>query len=179
MRTTNFKAFPSVTKTLEERFWSHVAKGPTNECWEWQGTRMANNYGVFTFTRKHTNMLANRVAYYLYYKTFPNKFVCHKCDNPPCCNPKHLFLGMWADNNADCRSKLRHAHGTTHGSQTHPESRLIEVKNPLAKLTEEAIRKIRKLRLNKQHLKAIAQKFGVSETQICGICKRRYWSHIL
>lgn len=102
-------------KDISERFWSKVKCGTDDECWLWQAHRQAHRgYGTFGIGSRlipgsrHTSALAHRVAWELTYGPVPNGArVLHQCDNPPCCNPKHLFLGSQADNVADMIAKGR------------------------------------------------------------------------
>jgi hypothetical protein len=84
-------------------FWTKVDKKTDSECWNWLGAKDRNNYGVFWKTKAH------RVSCYLNDKEKWNKnlIVCHKCDNPSCCNPKHLKLGSSSYNMRDCIKKNR------------------------------------------------------------------------
>jgi hypothetical protein len=91
----------------ERRFWGRVDKsaGP-DACWPWTGSRRGGGYGRVTVNGRSTS--ASRVAYELTHGTIPDgKHVCHTCDNPPCCNPAHLWVGTPADNTRDMLSKGR------------------------------------------------------------------------
>lgn len=95
---------------LADRFWAKVCRG--DGCWEWQGYRMPKGYGQVGIG--HSGLiLAHRLAWELTHGPVPTDlFVLHHCDNPPCCNPDHLWLGTKADNNRDMAQKGRHR-GTT------------------------------------------------------------------
>jgi hypothetical protein len=87
---------------LEDSFWSKVDIVDNDKCWEWQATRFKNNYGNFR------GKCAHRMAYKLSHGDIPYKFlILHKCDNPPCCNPDHLFVGTHKDNARDMKEKNR------------------------------------------------------------------------
>lgn len=84
--------------------------GPKRECWEWQGTRLPSGYGRIGIAGKGQGVtdLTHRVAYRIANGEIPPGMeVCHTCDNPPCCNPDHLFLGTHADNMRDMSAKGR------------------------------------------------------------------------
>lgn len=76
-------------------------------CWEWNSARNAHGYGVFGVSHGRTK-LAHRISYELYNGPVTRGLsVLHKCDNPSCVNPRHLFLGTQKDNNIDRRLKMR------------------------------------------------------------------------
>lgn len=93
-------------------------------------------------------------------------FVCHHCDNPPCCNPSHLFLGTAADNAADMVAKARQ----------HP---LPGTANGYAKLDDEAVRAIRQIyAAGKTSQDEIATRFDIAQSTVSAIIRRERWPHV-
>lgn len=89
-----------------ERFWSNASDQPGADCWEWQGIRTVKGYGRFYYY--YRNLRAHRVAYELRRGPIPRGLmVLHACDNPPCINPDHLFLGTAWDNANDAVRRKR------------------------------------------------------------------------
>lgn len=95
-------------KTIQERFWEKVNKtNNLNECWNWTGAKRTK-YGSIKYKGKLID--AHRLSYMIYYNNYninSTDFVCHKCDNPSCVNPNHLFLGSHSDNMKDAYLKGR------------------------------------------------------------------------
>lgn len=104
---------PSSTATLEERFWQLVDKGDPDDCWEWAGDNAGGGYG--RFYNGEEQELAHRVSYRLHARTDPgDRFILHHCDNKPCVNPRHLYMGTHDDNMEDAVERNRHPSGEDH-----------------------------------------------------------------
>lgn len=109
-------------------------------------------------------MLAHRVSWALQHGSLdPNADVLHVCDNPPCVNPTHLFLGNQTLNNIDKQLKGRQVRGERNGS---------------AKLTESDVIDIRTLRTFGGRPTVIADAFGITQGVVSNICARRIWKHV-
>lgn len=93
---------------LAEKFWAKVAMIPFHECWEWTGARFRRGYGHLN-TIGRAEKQAHRISWELNFGPIPNAmWVLHRCDNPSCVRPDHLFLGTRSDNMLDCLAKGRH-----------------------------------------------------------------------
>jgi hypothetical protein len=149
--------------SLRERFLSYVQQGVG--CWRWVGSKDANGYG-----RLHVGRLpelAHRISWALFNGEIPSgAHVLHRCDNPQCVRPDHLFLGNQADNNADKMSKNRHRFGVSRG-----------VAHGRARVTEEQVRFIR---MAAGSSREIAASIGnrISSRQVRDIRSGRLWRHI-
>jgi len=145
---------------LTVRLWVKVTVRGADECWPWTGSLNEQGYGKIK-TAKRATALAHRLVYEQRRGPIPMGLcVLHSCDNPPCCNPKHLFLGTRADNNADRSRKGRSIVGADHHA---------------TKLTADEARDIRQSESTGRDL---ANQFGVSPQTVCDIRKRRHWRHV-
>jgi hypothetical protein len=89
-----------------DRFWSKVDKRHWKQCWEWRAARDSWGYGSFWIDG--SSVMASRLSLVLSTgQNPPDKVACHKCDNPPCCNPHHLFWGTQSENMQDMIAKGR------------------------------------------------------------------------
>ena len=99
-----------LSKKDRARFWSRVQKRGVDECWLWDGGKKPDTYGQFSVGS--IQYVPSRVMWIIDRGEIPGDlFVLHKCDNPPCVNPAHLFLGDHQDNAADMVAKGRHRLG--------------------------------------------------------------------
>jgi hypothetical protein len=149
------------------RFRAKVRK--TDACWLWTGSVVAEGYGVLWKDGK--NVRAHRISWELHYGPIPDGMkVCHKCDNPPCVNPSHLFLGTNRDNTQDSISKGRYkSNWPGYGGSDHP----------MAILTEDAVAHIRATyKKGVVSMKSFADRFGVSIGTIAAVVHGRTWPGI-
>lgn len=166
----------------EARFWAKVDRsGGSDACWPWIGAT-AHGYGQFHVAAGSPNQRAHRVSLALSGRAIPaGMCVCHSCDNPPCCNPDHLWLGTVMDNTQDAARKGRLATGERNSSLRHPE-RLNPARGESsgrAKLTEADILAIRHAFAVDGVAKAeIGRKYGVTQPNIHAIVRGRTWAHV-
>lgn len=148
-----------------ERFMAKVEQIPFHTCWEWTGTLNSSGYGWLWNGNK--NQAAHRFSYEYFNGEISEKsLVCHKCDNPACVNPAHLFLGTDAANAKDKVKKGRQSR--TNGMKA----------GKLCKLKDEDIFEIRKLRASGLSQQKIADRFGISQFAVSAILMKKRWGHI-
>lgn len=138
-----------------DRFWAKVDARSDDECWPWIGSRNRDGYGTFGLASRKT-VLAHRFAYATTVGEPMRQNVLHRCDNPPCCNPAHLFLGDQAANVADAIAKGRWGH-----------------RGPFHKLSLEIHEEIVRAYLaGGISQSALGRKFGVSQATISSIIRQ-------
>jgi len=136
-----------------------------NDCWEWTGAHTPQGYGFIGHNYKL--MYTHRLAHELWIGPIgENMSVCHKCDNPRCCNPDHLFCGTPLENSADMVLKGRNVlvRGENHWKSKLTDNDVIEIRDLLSK----GMRGIR-----------IAHMYDVSSSTISDIKKGKKWKHLL
>jgi hypothetical protein len=147
----------SMPRNTRESVWGRVDQHETDECWPFVGA--VNTYGYGQIRVDGKQELAHRLAFELATGISPGLLlVCHRCDNPRCCNPSHLFLGSVADNAQDAANK-----GRLPGAR---------------KLTEELVREIRRLAANGVTYAELGRRFGVTAENISSVCRRLTWRHV-
>lgn len=153
-----------VNERFADRFWAKV--DPTGECWEWMAHRNNHGYGQFT-VQKGVFYTAHNVSYALTHGPIPAGMnICHRCDNPPCVNPDHLFIGTQSDNAHDMFAKGRAIR--TRGTDRHN-----------AVLTEDVVRAIRNAGRYRGLIKDLSSEYGVSTTTIRAVRTGKKWRHVV
>lgn len=149
----------SQVESGQARFWVRVKTANANDCWPWhkipKGTEKYPRVGCRLI--QHNSIKVHRAAFYFAHGYLPQT-VCHTCDNPPCCNPNHLYDGDHKTNQADA---------VRNGKWTR-----------VAKLTVENVREIRECKPTPKLRRQLAEKFHVSEQAIIAVVKRRTWKDV-
>jgi hypothetical protein len=142
-----------------------LAKWPTDQCVLWERARTSAGYGNIRIGgRTGHNVKAHRLAYALTYGAIsPGMVICHRCDNPPCINPRHLFMGTTLDNVRDKVVKGRQSRGET---------------NAMSRLTESSVRSIRTRHADGETQRRIAADLAVSEATVSRVINGRLWGHV-
>jgi hypothetical protein len=151
-----------IREPAAERFQRFIAK--SDGCWIWTGGRDQKGYGCFAGRKAH------RWSWELHNGPIPpGMLACHHCDNPPCVNPAHLFLGTAKDNSADmvAKGRVKRPCLGKKGADGHN-----------AKLTDDDVREIRRLSALGLSTRKIGHRFGVSKFPVSEILRGKTWAHV-
>lgn len=161
-------------------FWANVAKRAAQECWPWRRS-LRHGYGATHLrdaeNKRNVSATAHRVAWLVTNGPIPDGLcVCHRCDNPACCNPAHLFLGTYADNNLDRKAKGRNGTSERTGFSTNPPR---GESNRHAVLTETQVAKLRAdYKAGTLNQRQYARDHGLSWTTVQRIVRGQTWRHL-
>lgn len=153
---------------MVQRFWGKIVRGRDDDCWPWLGAVRKDGYGTFVPSgMSHSpRVTASRHAYILSRGLISlpaTTYVCHRCDNPICCNPRHLFAGTQTDNMRDASSKARTARGERHYT---------------ARLTADDVRAIRRDYAAGVGQCELARRHNYDQRNINRIVSRKIWKHL-
>lgn len=155
--------------SIVDRFWTNVSK--TETCWLWSGAKKEPRrsqpigYGRIVLSYEPLRQAyAHRISWEIHHGPIPKgKQVLHDCDNPPCVNPNHLFLGTQLDNMKDCATKQRTAYG---------------VRNGRTLLSEQQVQEIRERLTRGESTRSVAKLYGRGKSTIWSISAGINWSHL-
>ncbi len=144
------------------RFWAKVQRGAPDDCWLWTAAKVPSGYGSFTALLSpiltQSQHGAHRVSFAIANGRWPQRMVLHKCGNPPCVNPAHLYEGDGRQNHAD-----KERHGRVPRGDAHPNT----------KLSEASVAEVRRRSTTGEKQVELARAFGVSQGQISNIVRGR------
>lgn len=151
---------------LLHRFENKYIPEPNTGCWIWLAATGGNGYGMIYVAKAKRNCYAHRVSFTLFKGEIPNGLIVrHCCDNKLCVNPDHLIVGTHKDNVQDCINRGRRA-----------ENKIGRFH--LAKLNENDVKNIYKLKNSGASQLKIGQRFGISQTQVSRIMNHKNWKRL-
>lgn len=146
------------------RFHGYVKNNGDDWCWGWSGTKNKSKYGIFVVRKK--KHLAHRWAYQYFIGQIPDGlWILHRCDNPECTNPKHLYAGTPLDNTRDAIARGRFKFPPSNKGELHHSARLKS-------------KEILQIRESPSSYSELSKIYGVRECTIIAIKKRKIWKHI-
>ncbi len=155
-----YLAEQGLSNNFPKRFICKVSVG--DDCWEWCGSKDSSHYGMIK-SKGTKNVKAHRASDVVFISPIPTDMqVLHKCDNPGCVNPKHLFLGTHKDNMRDMAEKGRH--NTKYGEQA-----------PHVRLNWEKVSEIRLRYANGETQEVVAAAFGINHADVSRIVLNKRW----
>lgn len=160
---------------LADWFETRYVRGAPDDCWPWMGGTGKHGRGQISLDGQ--TVPAPRVAYLLYVADIPDhpshhgNCVLHECDNPPCVNPKHLFVGTHRDNMLDKVAKGRQPKRYERNPMPRPNG----LGHYKARLTDDQVIAIR---ADARRSREIADEYGISQSMVCNIKSYRCWTHI-
>ena len=153
-----------------EKFWSKVRRGAADECWPWTAGSTQRGYGVlYARGSRDSHWLAHRYSYTLHNGAIPPGLcVCHSCDNPPCVNPAHLWVGTRRQNSQDMIDKGRNVlPAISEGERSH-----------FARLRRKQVIEIRRRAEAGETNSALAREFGVTRRTVDRVVNGQTWKHL-
>lgn len=172
---------PEKRERALSEFWAKVDKtpghGPNGDCWEWSGAKDKHGYGLGTITLVKGTGKAHRVSYILTYGDFARSLcVCHKCDNPSCCRPDHLFLGTPKENLEDCKNKGRNfiPTGSLCGTSVFTDEQVVELRKDYSNGKYKNVQDMARI-LGFNHQTLMSMLKGKSYSNIPGACKIKHF----
>ncbi len=157
----------AILKQYKNLFWSKVNKSAN--CWNWKPSTGTRGYGIFRKVHDRTRYFirAHRAAFMLNYDTAipEGYYICHKCDNPTCARPNHLFMGLPKDNSLDMVAKKRSVRklGSQHGRSKLMENDIVIIRTRIS---------------TGENSSSISKDFPVSARMIRRIREGRNWKHV-
>jgi hypothetical protein len=175
-----------ITEKEIARFWGKVDVRGEDECWEWTAkTRSRAGYGAMRISSMGRNVVASRISCILAHGLPPEglKNSLHSCDNPPCCNPRHLRWGTQKHNVKDAQDRGRHINPPTVRDNPEWEARRLAamprgeaVANQT--LTEAQAREIFRLHMAHNNVTQIASEVGAAKHVVADVVRGRSWRHL-
>lgn len=150
--------------TVEERFWAKVQKQASTSCWEWTAARKPSGHGIFVGPQgKVVSASSFSLELHLGYRVPAGMECCHRCDNPPCVNPRHLYFGTRQSNVDDAWARGRMPVGSERSAAKIDETQVLEIRNRYA---------------DGAGARELAEEFGIAISTLRLTVLGRKWKHV-